>query len=212
LDPWFEKVVKPRLKGESYLIRYIDDFVVCFQYRADAIKFCEALENRLSKFSLSIETNKTRFVEFGRFSSKHAKEKGKKMETIYFLGFTHFCTRNRKGNFMVGRKTEKSRLKRSIQKITDKMREIRHWAIKDQADKINEMLRGHYNYYGMGGNLKSLLRVYYRVEDYWRKMLSSRSWKGYITWDKYKEIKKTFPILRPKIRIPFGSMKSYAML
>ncbi len=125
LDLWFEKAVKPRLKGESYLIRYIDDFVVCFQYRADAIKFREALENRLTKFSLSIEPNKTRFVEFGRFSSKHAKKKGKKMETIYFLGFTHFCTRNRKGNFMVGRKTEKSRLKRSIRKITDKMREIR---------------------------------------------------------------------------------------
>ncbi|WP_049780038.1 group II intron maturase-specific domain-containing protein [Desulfotomaculum nigrificans] len=100
------------------------------------------------------------------------------METIYFLGFTHFCTRNRKGNFMVGRKTEKSRLKRSIRKITDKMKEIRHWAIKDQADKINEMLRGHYNYYGMGGNRKSLLRVYYIVEEYWRKMLCSRSWKG----------------------------------
>lgn len=212
LDLWFEKAVKPRLKGESYLIRYIDDFVVCFQYRADAIKFREALERRLTKFSLSIEPNKTRFVEFGRFSSKHAKERGNKMETIYFLGFTHFCKRNRKGNFMVGRKTEKSRLKRSIRKITDKMKEIRHWAIKDQADKINEMLRGHYNYYGMGGNRKSLLRVYYRVEEYWRKMLCSRSWKGYITWDKYNEIKKTFPLLRPKIRIPFGSMKSYAML
>ncbi|WP_003544826.1 group II intron maturase-specific domain-containing protein [Desulfotomaculum nigrificans] len=100
------------------------------------------------------------------------------METIYFLGFTHLCTRNGKGNFMVGRKTEKSRLKRSILKITDKMKEIRHWAIKDQADKINEMLRGHYNYYGMGGNRKSLLRVYCIVEEYWRKMLCSRSWKG----------------------------------
>ena len=212
LDLWFEKAIKPKLKGESYLIRYIDDFVVCFQYRADAIKFREVLEKRLAKFSLQLEPNKTRLVEFGRFSSKHAKERDKKMETIYFLGFTHFCTRNRKGNFMVGRKTEKSRLKRSIKKITDKMREIRHWAIKEQAIKINEMLRGHYNYYGMGGNLRSLLKIYYKAEKFWRKMLSSRSWKGYVNWDKFKEIKKTFPILRPKIRIPFERMKSFAML
>jgi len=30
LDLWFERVVKPRLQGEAYLLRYIDDFVVCF--------------------------------------------------------------------------------------------------------------------------------------------------------------------------------------
>lgn len=105
LDLWVEKAIKPRLKGECYLIRYIDDFIVCFQYRNDATKFREVLEKRLAKFSLQIEPDKTRLVEFGRFTSKHAKERGKKMETVYFLGFTHFCTRNRKGNFMVGRKT-----------------------------------------------------------------------------------------------------------
>jgi RNA-directed DNA polymerase len=212
LDLWFEKAVKPRLKGESYLIRYIDDFVVCFQYRADAIKFQESLIKRLAKFTLQLEPNKTRLVEFGRFSAKHAKERNEKMETIYFLGFTHFCTRNRQGNFMVGRKTEKSRLRRSIQKITDKMREIRHWSKKDQCLKINEMLRGHYNYYGMGGNKASLFKIYRKAEKFWWKMLCSRSWKSYIDWDKYHEIKKTFPILRPKVRIPYGKMNVYAML
>ena len=89
------------------------------------------------------------------------------MEKIYFLGFTHFCTRNGQGNFMVGRKTEKSRLRRSIQKITDKMREIRHWSKKDQCLKINEMLRGHYKYYGMGGNKASLFKVYRKTEKFW---------------------------------------------
>lgn len=212
LDLWFEKAIKPKLKGECYLVRYIDDFVVCFQYRADAIKFREVLEKRLAKFSLQLEPNKTRLVEFGRFSSRHAKERGEKMETIYFLGFTHFCTRNRKGNFMVGRKTEKGRFKRSIKKITDKMREIRHWSIKDQVNKINEIVRGHYNYYGMGGNKSTLIKYYVKVEKFWWKMLCSRSWKGYITWERFNEIKKEFPILRPRIRIPMGRMKSYAML
>jgi group II intron reverse transcriptase/maturase len=212
LDLWFEKAIKPRLKGECYLIRYIDDFIVCFQYKEDAIRFREVLEKRLAKFSLQLEPSKTGLVEFGRFTSRHAKERGKKMETIYFLGFTHFCTRNRKGNFMVGRKTEKSRLRRSIIKLTEKMREIRHWTIKDQANKINEMLRGHYNYYGMGGNIGSLYRLYSSTEKYWWKMLCSRSWKGYIPWDKFNLIKAENPILRPKIHIPFGKMQSYAML
>ena len=113
---------------------------------------------------------------------------------------------------MVGRKTEKSRFNRSIKKITDTMREMRHCKIKDQANKINEMLRGHYNYYGMGGNLNSLIKIQYKAEKFWKRMLSSRSLKGFINWDKFKEIKNEFPILQPKIRIPFGKMKSYAML
>src|SRR6202043_4114351 len=109
LDLWFEKVVKPRLKGEAYLTRYIDDFVVCFQYRSDALRFQDALRKRLDKFALALEPKKTRLVEFGRFAQRGAKKWGQKLETIYFLGFTHFCTRNKEGNFMVGRKTEKSR-------------------------------------------------------------------------------------------------------
>src|SRR5665648_783803 len=71
LDLWFEKVVKPRLKGEAYLIRYIDDFVVCFQYRSDANRFQEVLKERLKKFSLTLEPNKTRLVEFGPVSYTH---------------------------------------------------------------------------------------------------------------------------------------------
>ncbi len=170
------------------------------------------LEKRLTKFELKIEPNKTRLLEFGRFSHKHAKEKGKKMETRYFLGFTHFCTRNRKGNFMVGRKTEKSRLKRGIKKIIDRMPEIRHYTIKHQVCKINQILGGRYNYYGMGGNLKSMYRMYHKVEKYLRKILSSRSQKSYITWEKFNSIKEKFPLLKPKISIPFKDMKSYAIL
>ncbi|MDP4176688.1 MAG: reverse transcriptase domain-containing protein, partial [Bacteroidota bacterium] len=212
LDLWFEKAIKPRLKGECYLIRYIDDFIVCFQYKEDAVRFREVLEKRLAKFALELEPNKTRLVEFGRFASEGTKEKGRKVKTIYFLGFTLYCTRNRNGKFMVGRKTEKTRLRRSIKNITEKIKEIRHWKIIDQVKKINEILRGHYNYYGLGGNLSSLLKVYRRTERMWVKMLSSRSWRGRVKWEKYHEIKKSYPILRPKLHIPYEKMGQYAML
>jgi RNA-directed DNA polymerase len=212
LDLWFEKVVKPRLKGEAYLVRYIDDFLVCFQYRDDAIRFQNVIKKRLRKFSLELEPTKTRLVEFGRFAVRHAKEKGRKQETIYFLGFTHFCTHNRKGNFMIGRKTEKTRFRRSVVKLCDLMREIRHWSLKDQAKEINLVLRGHYAYYGIGGNYKSLVKIYNITERYWRRMLSSRSRKNNITWIKFQAIKELFPLQRPKIVLPYNRLQSLAVL
>ena len=114
LDLWFERVVKSRLRGEARLVRYIDDFVICFQYRSDAIRVQDALRLRLGKFGLTLEPTKTKLVEFGRFAQRHASKRGRKRpETIYFLGLTLYCTRNLKGNFKVGMRTEKSRLRRS---------------------------------------------------------------------------------------------------
>jgi len=107
LDLWFERVVKCRLRGEARLVRYIDDFVTCFQYRSDAIRVQDALRLRLGKFSLTLEPTKTKLVEFGRFAQRHAGKHGRnRPETIYFLGLTLYCTGNRKGNFKVGMRTE----------------------------------------------------------------------------------------------------------
>lgn len=212
LDLWFEKLIKPRLKGEAYLVRYIDDFIVCFQHRSDAIAFQNILVERLRKFSLELEPDKTRLVEFGRFACRETKEKGKKLETVYFLGFTHYCTRNRKGNFMVGRKTEKSRFRRSVLNLKALMQDIRHYSLGDQVIEINQVLRGHYAYYGLGGNFKSLVKIYHIVEEYWRKMLSSRSQKSKITWDEFKRLKQVFPLQRPMLSIPYGKMKALAVL
>ena len=94
------KVVKTHLQGEAYLVRYIDDFVICFQYRSDAMRVQQVLSKRLAKFGLALEPNKTKLVEFGRFADRHAQKRGRKRpETLYFLGFTIYCTRNLKGNY-----------------------------------------------------------------------------------------------------------------
>lgn len=213
LDLWFEKAIKPRLRGEAYLIRYIDDFIVCFQHRSDATRFQAVLRKRLNKFKLELEPSKTRLIEFGRFASRDAKARGKrKPDTLYFLGFTHYCTRNRQGNFMVGRKTEKQRIKRGIGKVQETMRKIRHEPIEAQAIQINQMLQGHYAYYGVAGNMKWLLKVYQATEKYWRRMLSSRSQKSYVTWEEFLKIKTLFPLSRPKIFIPYNRLKTYVML
>jgi len=195
LDLWFTKVVKTHLQGEAYLVRYIDDFVICFQYRSDAMRVQQVLSKRLAKFGLALEPNKTKLVEFGRFADRHAKKRGRKRpETLYFLGFTIYCTRNLKGNYQVGFRTEKSRLRRSIMNLSDLMRRIRHLPVKEQVINLNRVLRGHYAYYGIAGNFRALKKVYRNVERCWRKMLGSRNREGQFTWDVFLKIKTCYPL------------------
>ena len=174
----------------STLLRYIDDFVVCFQYCNDAQRLMEVLPKRLEKFALKLEPDKTRLIRFGRSASR----KGKRPETIYFLGFTHYCARSRKGNFMVGRKTEKSRLRRSIANLKELLRRIRHDLMHKQVTVINRRLRGHYAYYCLGGNYKSLNKLYQFVGRYWYRMLNSRSQKSKIIWEEYQKLKQLMPL------------------
>ena len=133
-------------------------------------------------------------------------------QTIYFLGFTLYCTRNRKGNFRVGLRTEKSRLRRSLMRLQDQMRRMRHLSIREQADIPNPMLRGHHSYYGIAGNIRALQRVHRAVERYWRIMLSSRSWKGTVLWTHFQQIKQRFPIVRPKLYLPYSELRAIAVL
>ena len=213
LDLWFERVVKPRLQGEAYLVRYIGDFVLCFQYRADALRVQEALRKRLGKFGLTLEPTKTKLVEFGRFAQQYASKRGRKRpETIYFLGFTLYCTRNLKGNFKVGMRTEKSRLRRSLLLLQDLMRRMRHLPVREQVDNLNAVLRGHYAYYGIAGNIRALQKVYRAVERYWHKMLCSRSRAGGITWEVFHQIRERVPLLRPKLSLPYRELQAIAVL
>ena len=213
LDLWFERVVKPRLRGEAYLVRYIDDFVLCFQYRSDAQRVHDVLERRLKRYGLTLEPSKTKLVEFGRFAQRDAQRRGRKRpETIYFLGFTLYCTRNRQGHYRVGLRTEKSRFRLSLANLRDLMRRMCHLPIREQVNNLNRVLRGHYAYYGIAGNFRTLQRVYRAVERYWRRMLCRRSRKGAVSWEVFQRIKQRFPLQRPKLLLPYPKLQQLAVL
>ena len=213
LDLWFERVVKSRLRGEAYLVRYIDDFVLCFQYRSDAQRVHDVLERRLKRYGLTLEPSKTKLVEFGRFAQRDAQRRGRKRpETIYFLGFTLYCTRNRQGHYRVGLRTEKSRFRLSLANLRDLMRRMCHLPIREQVNNLNRVLRGHYAYYGIAGNFRTLQRVYRAVERYWRRMLCRRSRKGAVSWEVFQRIKQRFPLQRPKLLLPYPKLQQLAVL
>ena len=146
LDVWFEEVVKPRLKGEAYEIRFADDAILCFQHREDAEKVLRVLPKRFEKYGLTLHPEKTRLIEFGRHAARNARKQGKKPETFDFLGFKHLCARSRKGKFTVHVKTLAKRLRRGLKAIADWCKQHRHEPVNEQQKTLNAKLRGHYQY------------------------------------------------------------------
>lgn len=212
LDLWVEKVVKPKLKGKVYYVRYLDDFVLGFQLEEDALRFQHVLTKRLEKFSLELEPSKTRLILFGKYARKMAKSSGQVMQTFYFLGFTFYNQSTRKGKYALGMKTEKSRLQRSMAKLKVIMSRNRHKPLKEQILSINQFLTGSFCYYGVMGNYTALRNLYYYTIKQWRKSLSSRSQSGRINWEKYRKILKYHPIQKPFIRVGYRQMVDMALL
>jgi len=200
LDKWFEEIVKPRLKGEAYEIRYADDFILCFQHREDAEKVMEVLVKRFSKYGLTLHPEKTRMIEFGRQAlAKSEDAGGHKPATFDFLGFTHLCKRSRRGKFTIHVRTMRKRLKRSLKQLTSWCRNHRHDPVGEQQAAINRKLQGHYQYYGRPTNYRALWQFYRATRRIWKKWLNRRT-RGYtLNWEKFERILNRHPLLRLRI-------------
>ncbi|NQE05631.1 hypothetical protein C5S32_07160 [ANME-1 cluster archaeon GoMg1] len=200
LDLWFEKEVKKRLKGFAQLIRYADDFIVCFQYDNEARAFGKALRKRLAKFGLKISEEKSRIIEFGRYACQQARKQGKKCATFDFLGFTLYCDKTRNGKFKVGRKT-------SSKKFRQKMKDMNQWlkGIRNRVKLevwwllLKQKLAGHYQYYGISGNIGGLQNYYYHTLRLAFKWINRRSQKKSYNWDQFIRFLSFNPLPKPKI-------------
>ncbi len=177
LDLWFEKFIKPKCKGEVYLARYADDFLVMFQYENEARSFLNALYKRFETFGLEVEPIKTRILPFGRY-------KGNK-DNFDFLGFTFYNGKTRKGKYRVVVKTSKKKLKQKKENAKKWLHDNMHSSIKDTLERLKLKLIGHYRYYGVNGNYNDLLKFYKYVKNAYYRVLKKRGQKQPIPYDRY---------------------------
>jgi RNA-directed DNA polymerase len=204
LDEWFEAVVKPRLKGEAYEVRFADDFILCFEYREDAKKVLDVLRKRFEKYGLTLHPDKTRLMDFGRQALANSeKPGGPKPATFDFLGFTHIGKRTRKGKFTIHVRTMRKRLRRSLKAVMEWCRDHRHDPVDQQQEALNRKLRGHYQYYGRSSNFRSLLEFCERVRKIWQKWLNRRSRGNPMPWPAYEQLLRRHPLLRPRLSRPW---------
>ena len=198
LDDWFVQDIQPCLKGKSFMVRYADDFVMGFASRDDADSMLKALEARFALYGLQIHPEKTQLVRCER-PPKYPNEPGPKSGTFDFLGFTHYWGKSRKGHNVVKRKTSGKRFRRSLKAIKEWGWKNRHKPLKEQQEQINRKLRGHYAYYGITDNYRSLSNLHYQVKHLWRKWLGRRNRDGPMNWKAFTQLLVNYPLLPPKI-------------
>lgn len=200
LDKWFEEEIKKELKGYAKLIRYADDFIICFQSGYEAKKVSDKIKERLSKFGLRISEEKSRIIEFGKYVWEKAKREGKKVETFDFLGFTHYCDKTRKGKFKLGRKTAETKFRQKIIAMNQWLKEIRNAVkIKEWWEVVKKKLTGYYRYYGISGNMRMLRKYYHLTSKFIYKWINRRSQKKSYTYEQYCRYVKYNPLPLPKI-------------
>lgn len=196
LDLWFEKVVRSRCAGYARLVRYADDFVVCFQYEADATRFGRALDGRLLKFGLRVAPEKTGRILFGRFARERLERFGKKPSEFVFVGFRHVCGVDRNGKFAVVRLPSQAALRRFRDRVRTWLWDHMHWKVRDQRRQLASMLRGFYAYFALPHCSPKLRGVHFDVLRYWRKILCRRSQRSKTYW-KYLKKQDWFKLPTP---------------
>lgn len=203
LDLWFQWRFLKTCTGTARFIRYADDFVVCFKQEADAKRFRIEMEQRLNQFGLEIAIEKTKILEFGPQAQKRAKQKGeKKAETFDFLGFTHYCTTSRSGKmFRVGRKSISNRITIKLKLFKQWIRSNRTLPTAEIMETIANKLRGHYAYYGVTGNYKSINNYAYEVRRILFKWLGRRGKRGSLNFKKFGLLLQRFPLPTPRILV-----------
>lgn len=209
LDLWVQWWRNHHARGEVYIVRFADDFVLGFQYPSDARLFKHELHQRLMKFGLELHAEKTRLIEFGRFAAENREKRGEgKPETFDFLGFTHYCSKRRSdGSFTVRRKTIAKKLRAKLKEVRQKLRRKSHLPISMQGQWLRSVIRGHSNYYAVPGNYDALKTFRSEVIKAWLKALRRRSQKGRnLTWSRFEGwVKKWIP--KVQILHPYPSQR-----
>lgn len=205
-DLWAQAWRRKKAAGDMIVVRYADDFVVGFEHRTDAEAFQQDLRERLAKFGLELQGEKTRLIEFGRNAERDRLRRGEgKPETFTFLGFTHYCGTNSRGRYTVWRRTAGKRMRAKLKQIRQALRQRMHEPVGQVGAWLQGVVRGYYLYHAVPGN-RTLSTFRHRLCRLWRRVLMRRSEKYRQNWDALNRLFQRW-IPRPHLVHPFPAVR-----
>lgn len=193
-DLWIHHWRSQRGRKDVVVVRYVDDFVIGFESKADAEACLEALQTRFAKFGLTLHPEKTRLIEFGRYAIERRAERGEgRPETFDFLGFTHRCdTSPTNGWFLLRRETIASRMTRKLAAIKEQLHRRRHRPIGENGRWLRSVVRGWMGYHAIPGNVSRIRRFRDEVSRLWLRSLRRRSQRHRWPWSRLKRLLRTY--------------------
>ena len=202
-DLWAERWRRREAAGNMIIVRYADDLIVGFEHETDARRFLDEMRKRLQEFALSLHSEKTRLIEFGRFAVENRKRRGLgKPETFTFLGFTFICSKTRRGKFQIKRKSRRDRMQAKLQAIKQELRRSIHQPIPQQGRWLQQVVTGYFNYHAVPTNSSTLTAFLFHVTNLWRRTLRQRSQKDWTTWERIKRLADDW-LPKPRILHPW---------
>lgn len=199
LDKWYVEIVRPRLKGESFIIRFADDVVMGFSDKTDAQRVMKAIKNRMEKYGLILHPDKTKIVKFQNPESGKYKRDDEKNGTFAFLGFTFYWGKSRKGKMHVRWKTSRNKFAAKLKGIKEFCKKNRHMKITELITKLNRKLKGHYAYYGISLNYEAISNFRQKVMNLLYKWLNRRNRNKGIKPERFNNILTMFPLAKARI-------------
>lgn len=199
LDVWFERDVVPRLRGKARLVRYADDGVIAFECEDDARRVMAVIAKRFERYGLKLHPEKTRIVRFEKPRKEDSAGQGP--GTFDFLGFTHYWCRSRGGYWVPRLKTRKARCRRFITAVAEWCRSHRHDDVKEQHAALTRRIAGHFNYFGVNGNVPALVHVGRACAVVWHKWLNRRSQRSRLNWTRFNDLLREYPLPASHVRV-----------
>ncbi len=183
LDRWARQWRNRHARGDMIVVRFADDFVAGFEHLGDAKQFLHDLRERFARFGLELHPDKTRLIEFGRFAAQHRSRRGLgKPETFDFLGFTHICGKTQDGRFWLRRITITKRLRAKLRQVKDQLKRRWHSPVPEQGQWLASVVRGHFAYYAVPGNIDAITAFRAQVKRHWHRALRRRSQRTRVNW------------------------------
>ena len=208
LDLWALSWRKTQARGEMYVVRYADDFVMAFQKEEDARAMRQAVAGRLAEHGLELHPEKTRVIEFGRFAREDRARRGLgKPETFEFLGFVHIAGVDRRGKFQLRRRTSRKKRRAKLARLKEETERRRHHRVAEQHAWLRRVLEGHYRHYGVPTNYRSLKQFQRAVAWMWHRSLQRRSQRGRWTRARWTAFEQLFPLPPPRIHHPWPTQR-----
>ena len=206
-DLWADQWRQRHANGAMIVVRYADDTVVGFEHRADAERFLAELRIRMAEFDLELHPDKTRLIEFGRHAASDRAERGDgKPETFDFLGFTHICSRSRRGSFLLSRHTRRDRKRAKLLEITEDLRGRWHQDVAEQGRWLGSVVRGFFAYHAVPTNFRALSAFRHHVIGLWRRALLRRSQKDRTSWTDMDRLADRW-LPKPRISHPWPAQR-----